>query len=250
MIFFNRPDLNFTIENDSLYLTFSNEPILHVYALGDSIIWERSIDINPIDFKLMPGQKTPVTYQEMTKMFEAKIHGIYSDSKHIMISYHGGIDGDTFVNNNLKERENFFRYPEFLNSYLKIYRFGYGWSNEILVPSKIDFILNIESVDQPFYALRDDDFLSGKNKTMSLSINFNWSKNKTINWYKSKISLTQFCIELKREGIRSLPNLFFQVLREVAAIFVLSHQIWHWQLQQRPVLGRPHQRQVVSLQVY
>jgi hypothetical protein len=157
--FFNRPDLNFTIENDSLYLTFSNEPILHVYALGDSIIWERSIDINPIDFKLMPGQKTPVTYQEMTKMFEAKIHGIYSDSKHIMISYHGGIDGDTFVNNNLKERENFFRYPEFLNSYLKIYRFGYGWSNEILVPSKIDFILNIESVDKPFYALRDDDFI-------------------------------------------------------------------------------------------
>jgi hypothetical protein len=76
-----------------------------------------------------------------------------------MVSYHGGIDGDTFVNNNLKERENFYRYPEFRKTYLKIYKNGYGWSNELIVPSKIKLILNIESVDKPFYALRDDDFL-------------------------------------------------------------------------------------------
>ncbi|MCH6200392.1 hypothetical protein MMU07_12450 [Aquiflexum sp. LQ15W] len=157
--FFNRPDLNFTIENDSLYLTFSNEPILHIYALGDSILWKRSMDINPIDFKLMPGQKTPVTYQEMTKMFEANIQGIFSDSNHIIVTYHGGIDSDTFAKNNLKERENFYLYPHFVKNYLKIYWYGYGWSNEVMLPSKIDFILNIESVDKPFYALRDDDFL-------------------------------------------------------------------------------------------
>jgi hypothetical protein len=157
--FFNRPEINFTIENDSLYLTFSNEPIVHVYVLGESILWKRSMDIKPKEFILMPGQKTPVTYQESSKMYEAQILGIYSDSNHIMVSYHGGIDGDTFVNNNLKERENFYRYPKFRKTYLKIYKNGYGWSNELIVPSKIKLILNIESVDKPFYALRDDDFL-------------------------------------------------------------------------------------------
>lgn len=157
--FFNWPDINFTTENDSLYLTFSNEPILHIYALGDSILWQRSIEIKPMEFQLLPGQKTPVTYREMIKMYEAQINGIYSDSNNIIITYHGGIDGDTFVNNELMERENFYRYPEFLNNYLKIYRYGYGWSNEMIVPSKIKFILNIDSVDKPFYALRDDDYL-------------------------------------------------------------------------------------------
>ncbi|ERM83112.1 hypothetical protein P872_17340 [Rhodonellum psychrophilum GCM71 = DSM 17998] len=157
--FFGRPYINFTIENDSLYLTFSNEPILHIYALGDSVLWERSIDINPIDFKLLPGQKTPVTYEESMKMNEAQIHGIYSDSNNIIVTYYGGIDEDTFVNNNLKERENFFRYPEFRKNYLKIYRVGKGWSNEVILPSKIKLILNIESVDKSFYALRDDDYL-------------------------------------------------------------------------------------------
>ena len=157
--FFGRPNINFTIENDSLYLTFSNEPILHVYAMGDSILWERSIDMKPTDFKLIPGQKTPVTYQEFTKMYEARIHGIYSDPNHVIVAYNGGIDGDTFVHNNLMERENFPRHPEFLKNYLKIYRHGYGWSNELLIPSKIKIILNIESVEKPFYALRNDDFI-------------------------------------------------------------------------------------------
>jgi hypothetical protein len=157
--FFGRPSINFTIENDSLYLTFSNEPLLHVYAIGDSIQWERSVNMEPTDFKLIPGQKTPVTYQEMMKMNEAQIHGIYSDPNHVIVSYHGGIDGDTFGNNNLKERENFFRYPEFRKHYLKIYRHGYGWSNELIIPSKVKTILNIESVEKPFYALRNDDFI-------------------------------------------------------------------------------------------
>ncbi|GEO22381.1 hypothetical protein [Cyclobacterium qasimii] len=157
--FFDRPDINFIIENDSLYLTFSNEPLIHVYAMGDSILWKRSIPMNPSDFKLIPGQKTPVTYQEKIKMYEAGIRGIYSDQEHVIVSYHGGIDGDTFVNNDLMERENSPRYPEFLKNYLKIYRHGQGWSNELIIPSKIKIILNIESADKPFYALRNDDFI-------------------------------------------------------------------------------------------
>ncbi|PZX50201.1 hypothetical protein [Algoriphagus chordae] len=157
--FFNRPYLNFVIENDSLYLTFTNEPQVHIYAMGDSIQWIRSMDFIPEDFKLIPGQKSPVTYSQSMQMNEARIYGIYSDPNHIMITYNGGIDGNTFVNNELKEKENFYRYPEFRKDYLKIYQYGFGWSNEMIIPSKVKLILNIESVDKPFYALRNDEYI-------------------------------------------------------------------------------------------
>ncbi|WP_232835134.1 hypothetical protein [Pleomorphovibrio marinus] len=154
--FFGRPTVNFTLEIDSLYLTFSNESLLHVYAMGDRIRWERSIDMEPTDFKLLPGQKTTVTHQERITMNEAQIHGMYADPNHIMVTYYGGIDSETIVNNSLKDRENFSRYPEFRKNYIKIYKQGEGWSNELLIPSKIKIILNIESVEKPFYALRND----------------------------------------------------------------------------------------------
>jgi hypothetical protein len=157
--FFGRPSINFAIENDSLYLVFSNEPKIHVYEMGDSIRWKRSIDMDPSDFKLIPGQQTPVTYKEYTRMNEAQIHGIYADPDHVIVTYYGGIDEDTFVSYKLREKENFARYPEFRKHYIKIYRHGYGWSNELPVPSKIKFFLTIESADKAFYALRDDDFI-------------------------------------------------------------------------------------------
>jgi hypothetical protein len=127
--------------------------------MADSIVWKRSINMKPSEFKTMPGQKTQVTYQEKSKMYEAGINGIYSDPNHVIVTYHGGIDSDTFVTNELIERENIPRHPEFLKNYLKIYRHGHGWSNELLIPSKIKIILNIESVEKPFYALRNDDFI-------------------------------------------------------------------------------------------
>ncbi|MGY6744753.1 MAG: hypothetical protein ACXIUQ_18605 [Cecembia sp.] len=108
---------------------------------------------------MLIGQKTPVTYQEMIRMYEASVYGIFTDAKNIILTYHGGIDEETFTINELKERENFYRYPEFLKNYLKIYNHELGWSNPIIIPAKIKLILNIESVDKPFYALRDDDFI-------------------------------------------------------------------------------------------
>ncbi|WPR74172.1 hypothetical protein [Algoriphagus sp. NG3] len=157
--FFDRPYINFTIENDSLYLTFTNEPQIHIYAMGDSIQWIRSMDFAPTDFKLIPGQKTPVTSSQFMQMNEAQITGIYSDQNHIIINYHSGIDENNFINNELKEKENFFRYPEFRDNYLKIYQYGFGWSNEMIIPSKVKLLLNIESLDKPFYALRNDEYI-------------------------------------------------------------------------------------------
>lgn len=157
--FFNRPYLQFTIESDSLYLTFSNEELIHVYALPDGK-WARSFSFSPSDFKLYPGQKEPVTYEQMMTMSEARITGIYSDPKHLFLTYKGGIDSETFVQNELKQRKNFHRYSEFNTSFLKVFSFDLGrWSNEIKIPAKVDLILNIESSDKSFYALRNDEFL-------------------------------------------------------------------------------------------
>lgn len=157
--FFNRPYLQFTIESDSLYLTFSNEELIHVYSLPNGK-WARSFSFYPSDFKLFPGQKAPVTYEQMMTMSEARITGIYSDPKHLILTYDGGIDSDTFLQNELKKKENFHRYSEFNTSFLKVFSFEKGtWSNEVKIPAKIDLILNIESTEKSFYALRNDEWL-------------------------------------------------------------------------------------------
>jgi hypothetical protein len=156
--FFGRPYLNFTIAKDSLYLTLSNEPLVHVYTMGDSIIWERSMEFNPSEFQLIQGQKKPVTYTQMMQLHEGSIEAIYSDPSHLIVYYKGGIDSETFQANELKERKNFSRYPEFEKAFLRIYN-SLGWSNEIRLPSQIGPILNIESTDKEFYALRNDVFL-------------------------------------------------------------------------------------------
>lgn len=165
--FYNRPYIQFTIESDSLYLTFSNEELIHVYTLPDGN-WVRSINFQPTDFKLYPGQKSPVSYQQMMTMSEARIMGIYSDPKHLLLTYQGGIDSETFIQNELKESRNFYRYPEFNTSYLKVFSFAQGkWSNEIEIPAKIELILNIESTDQALYALRNDDFIGEEHEYLT-----------------------------------------------------------------------------------
>lgn len=157
--FFGRPDVNFTVENDSLYLTLSNEPLVHVYALGDSIKWIRTLDFQPSKFVQIPGQKKPVTYQQEMQLNEASILAIYGDPNHLIVNYQSGIESEPFIENELKERRNFYRYPEFRDEYLKIYHPEKGWSNEVLIPKKVGFILNIESLNEPFYAQRDDEYI-------------------------------------------------------------------------------------------
>jgi hypothetical protein len=151
---FGRPSLNFTIENDSLCLTVSNEPLIHVYTMGDSITWKRTIDLKPSQFELIPGQKTPVTYTQETQLREGSIDAIYSDPSNLITFYKSGIASEVFIANELKERKNFSRYPEFQKAYLRIYN-SMGLSNEIPIPSKIGPILNIESLDKPFYAMQN-----------------------------------------------------------------------------------------------
>lgn len=157
--FFIQPAIQFSVEGDSLYFTFNNEDQVHVFTLPDGK-WIRSMSFTPTEFKLFPGQNSPVTGPQRSSMREGRISGIYSNEKNLFLTYSGGIDSETFKQHQLAFPENFHRSPEFNNYYLKIYSFDRGdWSNEMPISPRIDFILNIESTDQAFYALRNDDFL-------------------------------------------------------------------------------------------
>ena len=158
-LFFDRPNVQFSISDDTLYFALSNEELIHIYSLADSGKWVRSINFDPSVFHLIPGQKEPVGYVSGNTMYEAEIEGIYASKAGVVINYQSGIPEDIFTQFELNKPENYYRYPEFRKSFLRIYSEEEGLSNELTIPAKIDFILNIESPEKPFYALRNDEYL-------------------------------------------------------------------------------------------
>lgn len=158
-LFFDMPNVQFSVLEDRLYFALTNEEQIHIHSLADSGQWIKSINFEPSEFHLIPGQKEPVGYVSGNTMYEATIEGIYALKNTVVISYSSGIPEDIFKQNELNKPENYFRYPEFRKNFLRLYQEELGLSNEIVIPSKIDFILNIESTDKPFYALRNDEFI-------------------------------------------------------------------------------------------
>ncbi len=158
-LFFGSPTLQFSVKGDSLYLALSNDPQIHLYSLEEKGKWLESIPFNPTDFQLIPGQDEPVGYVSGNTMYEARINGIFTTENGFIVYYSGGIDEETFQQFELNKPENFPLYPQYRKNYLKIYQTNSGLSNEIVVPPFIEDILNIESLDKPFYALRNDEYL-------------------------------------------------------------------------------------------
>jgi hypothetical protein len=108
---------------------------------------------------MIEGQKEPVGYVSGNTMYEAEVEGLFSFDDSFVVYYSGGIPEDIFLQFELKKPENFPLYPNYRKNYLKIYSPESGLSNELILPKSIDFILNIESLEKPFYALRDDEYL-------------------------------------------------------------------------------------------
>ncbi|MBY5952787.1 hypothetical protein KUV23_17530 [Algoriphagus marincola] len=158
-LFFGSPTLQFSVKGDYLYLALSNDPQIHLYSLEEKGKWLESIPFNPTDFQLIPGQDEPVGYVSGNTMYEASINGIFTTENGFIVYYSGGIDEETFQQFELNKPENFPLYPQYRKNYLKIYQTNSGLSNEIVVPPFIEEILNIESIDKPFYALRNDEYL-------------------------------------------------------------------------------------------
>jgi hypothetical protein len=92
-------------------------------------------------------------------MLDGRIRQFFVTDKGTVVFYEEGIEEEIFSQNELKLRKNFPKYKDFQNQVLKIIYQDSILSNEIIVPYNIGSILNIEKLDKPFYALRNDDFI-------------------------------------------------------------------------------------------
>lgn len=158
-LFFEMPSVQFSVSEDLLYFVLSNEELIHFYSLSEGGKWLKSIDFEPSEFNLIPGQKEPVGYVSGNTMYEGGIEGVFASEDKVIVYYRSGIKEDIFKQNELNKPTNYYKYPDFNRQFLRIYNPKPGLSNEIELLPSIDFILNIESIDKPFYALRNDEYI-------------------------------------------------------------------------------------------
>ncbi|UZD24641.1 hypothetical protein PBT90_14765 [Algoriphagus halophytocola] len=157
--YYERAHLRFGIVGDHLYLVLNNEPLIHSYDMADGFRYVRTFTFSPSVF-LDNGEHTKAyEYISGSRMLDGRISGFYPRHDAIFVTYTEGISEDIFTQNELKLPKNFPKYGEFQRHILKFMNTDSVWSNEITIPNKIDQILNIESLAQPFYALRNDEWL-------------------------------------------------------------------------------------------
>jgi hypothetical protein len=98
-------------------------------------------------------------YISRTRMLDGEIRQLFVTQKGTIIIFLEGIEEEIFIQNELNIPKNFPKYKDFQNQILKIILPDSSLSNEIIIPYRIGRFLNIEELDKPFYALRDDDYL-------------------------------------------------------------------------------------------
>lgn len=157
-LFHSRSFLSIRIAENKLYLVLDSEPKVHVYDL-EKDIWQASLNLHPGKFITIDPQPKPIRYSQTSQLREGKIKAHFPFTGGVMVHYQEGIEQEIFQANELNKRENYYRYPFFQNSILKLYHEENGWSNEILVPKEVQFIIDMVSPDRDFFALRNDEVL-------------------------------------------------------------------------------------------
>ena len=158
-LLYERPSISFTIADTDLLLYFDNEPKIHKFSLLDSAKFVETIDISPSKFIEAPELKDKYESYNYEKLIEGHIYGVFSNKNQMVVHYSQGISEDVFSSQNFKFPEDFTRLAELNPSYFKVYDSEKGWSNEIRIPNKVDNIFAIENPTQPFFALRNDEYL-------------------------------------------------------------------------------------------
>lgn len=156
---YERPAISFTISGDNLLLYFSNEPKIHKFNLLDSGKHTETIDINPTKFIEAPKLKDITENYGYEKLVEGNIFGVFADEKYIVVHYSEGISEEVFTANQFNFPDDFPKLTDLNQSYFKIYDEEKGWSNEIPIPKKVKSIFAIEDPTEPFFALRNDDYI-------------------------------------------------------------------------------------------
>ena len=157
--FFERPIIQFGVSRNKLHLTLSNEPLIHIYDLTKGGNYLNTVDFKPSKFLDNGEHPEKNQYISHFKMLDGRINQLFVTEKGTVVYYKEGIEEEIFIQNELKLRENYPNYKDFQNQVLKIIYQDSILSNEIIVPYHIGYILNIENLDKPFYALRNDDFI-------------------------------------------------------------------------------------------
>lgn len=157
--YFERPWVQFGVSGDILYLTLSNESMIHTYDLSKGGEYLNTIDFKPSKFIDNGEHSEKYQYISYNSMLDGDINQFFVTKEAAIVYYTEGIEEDIFIQNELNNPTNFPKFKDFQNQILKIVTQDTILSNEIIIPYRIGRIMNIESLDKPFYAVRDDDFI-------------------------------------------------------------------------------------------
>jgi hypothetical protein len=157
--YFERPFIHFVILQNYLYLTLENEPMVHVYDLSENNEYLHTFHFEPTKFMDNGEHSKPYEYISFRKMRDGNIQQFFPTKQGILILSTEGISEDIYFQYDLKKPENFPQHKDHQRQILKIINQDSTLSNEIDVPYSIGRILNIESLSEPFFALRNDEYL-------------------------------------------------------------------------------------------
>ncbi|MCU0402222.1 MAG: hypothetical protein MUE75_14655 [Algoriphagus sp.] len=157
--YYERTWVNFGVLGDTLYLSLVNEPLIHLFDLTKNGEYLKTIHFQPVKFEDNGEHSEPNQYISGITMRDGRIRQLFPTREGIVVTYEEGITEDIFVQNNLKDPKNFPLYPQFQNQVLKIVKLDGSLSNEIIIPNQIDRMVGLTSLDEPFYAVRNDEWL-------------------------------------------------------------------------------------------
>jgi hypothetical protein len=158
-LLYERPSISFTISENDLLLYFNNEPKIHRFNLLDSGSFIETIDLNPTKFIEAPELKDKYENYGYEKLVEGNVFGVFADKNQFVVHYSAGISEDVFSTNKFNFPEDFPKLAELNQSYFKVYDSEKGWSNEMPIPKKVYQIFAMEGLNQPFFAIRNDEYL-------------------------------------------------------------------------------------------
>jgi hypothetical protein len=157
--YYERPFIQFVILQNYLYLTLENETLVHVYDLSKNNEYLHTFNFEPTKFLDNGEHSKPYEYISFSKMMDGSIQQFFPTKEGIFILYTEGISEEIYAQFDLKNPDNFPHHKDHQRQIIKIINPDSTLSNEIDVPYSIGRILNIKSLSEPFYALRNDEFL-------------------------------------------------------------------------------------------
>ncbi|MCH6200391.1 hypothetical protein MMU07_12445 [Aquiflexum sp. LQ15W] len=157
--YFERPWFQFGINGNILQMALRNETMVHAFDLSNGGSYINTVDFKPSKFLDNGEHQEEYQYVSGTRMLDGDIRQLFVTQKGTVIIFLEGIEEEIFIQNELNIPKNFPKYKDFQNQILKIILPDSSLSNEIIIPYRIGRFMNIEELDKPFYALRDDDYL-------------------------------------------------------------------------------------------